>query len=75
MNEYRVDRANSLQVPCGANSIVYIGDSFEDARYVYNQTDPGKDAWNQPNATYGVLLSVWNPDTHDYRIKCSKGLY
>ncbi len=74
MNTYRVDRAMSLVTPCGMNSILYIGDSAYEAAKVYNYADPGKDAWNQPNAAYGVILSVWNPDANDYRIKRSKGL-
>lgn len=74
MNTYRVDRTNILIVPCGMNSICYIGDSWEEARKVYNYLDPGKDAWNQPNSTYGLTLSVWNPDRGDYVIKCSKGI-
>lgn len=75
MNKYRVDRANSLCVPCGMNSICYIGDSWDEARKVYTYLDTGKDAWNQPNPAYGVVLSVWNEVKNDYVIKCSKGLY
>lgn len=75
MNNYRVDRAMSLTVPCGMKSILYIGDSLNDALKVYTYADPGKDAWNQPNAAYGVILSVWNASANDYRVKRSKGLY
>ena len=75
MNKYRVDRVNSLRVPCGMNSIRYVGDSWGDARKVYDYLDTGKDAWNRPNPAYGVVLSVWNEVKNDYVIKCSKGLY
>jgi hypothetical protein len=75
MNKYRVDRADSLRTPAGMNSILYIGESFEEARKVYTYHEPGKDAWNQPNRAYGVLLSVWSANLNDYIVKCSKGLY
>lgn len=74
MNTVRVDVANTRRTPCGMNSIKYIGNSFEEARRVYNATDPGSDAWGQPNQTYGVILSVWHPERHEYVIKCVKGL-
>ena len=75
MNTYRVDRANSLQTPCGMNSLLYIGDSLDEAVKVYSYMDPGKDWWNVPNSAYGVILSVWNADANEYRVKRSKGLY
>jgi len=75
MNKYRVDRAMSLTVPCGMNSICYIGDSLDDAVTVFNYLDPHKDKWNQPNRAYGLLLSVWSDDSNDYIVKRSKGLY
>jgi len=75
MNKYRVDRADSLRTPCGMNSILYIGDSSDDAVQVYNHVDPGKDCWNQPNRAYGVILSVWSDGARDYIVKRSKGLY
>ena len=74
MNNYRVDRAMSATVPCGMNSILYIGDSWREARRVYAATAPGKDAWGQPNDAYGVLLSVWSDNLRWYDVKCSKGL-
>lgn len=75
MNKYRVDRSNTLSTPCGMNSLLYIGDNWDDARQVYNYVDTGKDAWNQPNDAYGVILSVWSDNLRDYIVKCSKGLY
>ena len=75
MNTYRVDRADSLHTPCGMNSILYIGDSPDDAAQVYTYADPGKDAWNQPNRAYGVIMSVWSASARAYIIKRSKGLY
>lgn len=73
MNTYRVDRADSLRVPCGMNSIRYIGDSWAQARAVFAQLDPGRDAWNQPNTAYGLLLSEWSDRAQDYVVKASKG--
>ena len=74
MNKYRVDRVNSKIVPCGMNSILYIGDSFKQALAVYNRSDIGLDWWNKPNITYGVILSIWDDANREYVIKCSKGL-
>ncbi len=64
----------SLTVPCGMNSILYIGDNWAEAREVYDAMAPGKDAWNNPNPAYGVLLSVWSDNLRDYVVNCSKGL-
>ena len=74
--KFRVDRADSTRVPCGMNSILYLGDSWSEARRVYAHTEPGRDMWNQPNERYGVILSVWAGQrlTGDYIVKCSKGL-
>ena len=70
----RVDRVNQRQVPCGMNSLRYLGNDFRKAYLVFKSLEVGLDTWNQPNATYGVILSVWNPDTNEYVIKCEKGL-
>jgi hypothetical protein len=75
MNTYRVDRADSLQSPCGMNSLLYIGDNIDEAVKVYTYHDPGKDSWNVPNSAYGIILSVWNAGANEYRVKRSKGLY
>lgn len=71
MNAYRVDRANSRRVPCGMNSLRYLGDNAKDAHKVFDQLESGFDSWNQPNLTYGVIFSVWNGE--DYVIKREKG--
>lgn len=73
MNTYRVDRNNAPVTPCGMNSILYIGDNYQQARKVYDAAQTGLDAWGQPNATYGVVLSVWNGESA-YVVKCMKGL-
>ncbi len=73
MNTYRVDRAISPVTPCGMNSIRYIGDSFKHAKQMFDFLQPGLDAWNQPNAAYGLILSVWSPERNDYIVKCRKG--
>lgn len=75
MNNYRVDRNDSeVRTPCGMNSLLYLGDSWDKARQIFNAADVGLDAWNQPNSRYGVTLSVWNDDKRDYIIKCMKGV-
>lgn len=74
MNTYRVDRAMSLRVPCGMNSVCYIGDDPKAAAKVFEYLEPGKDAWNQPNPAYGLILSVWSDNLRDYIVKRSKGL-
>jgi hypothetical protein len=73
-NKYRVDRTDSLRVPCGMNSIVYIGARKGQASEAFSRAVPGLDAWNKPNPAYGVVLSVWDEQKQDYIIKRSKGL-
>lgn len=73
-NKYRVDVVNSRIVPCGMNSIRYIGDNFTQAKQTFDNLPTGRDAWNQENATYGVILSVWNESNQTYIVKCEKGL-
>ena len=73
-NKYRVDVANSRIVPCGMNSIRYIGDNYTQAKQTFDALPIGRDAWNQENVTYGVILSVWDESKHDYIVKCEKGL-
>jgi len=73
-NTYRVDRNDSqVTTPCGMNSLLYIGDSWKKARTIFNQAEPHKDAWNRPNATYGVTLAVWSENKRDYVVKAIKG--
>lgn len=72
MSTYRVDRVNSRRVPCGMNSLRYLGDNAKEAHKVFDQLEPGLDSWNQPNLAYGVIFSVWNGE--DYVIKWEKGL-
>lgn len=73
-NNFRVDRVDTLRVPCGMNSIAYIGSSFTEAKKIYSELDVGLDAWNQPDSAYGVILSVWDWGDREYVIKCSKGV-
>jgi hypothetical protein len=69
---YRVDRANFEFVPCGMNSIQYLGSSFKEARKVFNSIPSGYDVWNKPNSTYGLILSIWNENTQYYVTNLSK---
>ena len=68
MNEYRVDRAQEGLTPVGMNSILYIGSSYYDACVVYKASVGGKDPWNEPNRSYGVMLSRWVEDKHQYTV-------
>ena len=70
----RVDRVKQRQVPCGMNSIRYLGNDFRKAKRIFDELHVGVDTWDQPNCNYGVILSVWNPVTNKYVIKCEKGL-
>lgn len=72
MNTYRVDRVNSRRVPCGMNSIRYIGDNAKETHEVFSRLKPGFDVWDRLNCTYGVIFSVWNGN--EYVIKRVKGL-
>ena len=71
MNRYRVDRNNRNTVPCGMNSIQYIGDNLAEAKRRFNLTLTGFDCWGKVNSTYGVILSEWNGT--DYKILDCKG--
>jgi hypothetical protein len=75
-NQYRVDRVSSrtVVVPCGINSILYMGNSWEEAKEAFAEAKPYFDTWDQPNILYGVILSVWDEDKNDYVIKLEKGL-
>lgn len=73
MNRYRVDRNNDGHVPCGMNSIIYLGDNLSEAKRRFQQTLTGFDCWGKVNSTYGVILSEWRDG--DYRIIETKGLH
>ena len=73
-NQYRVDVVNNRSVPCGMNSIRYIGNNWPKAKAYFYRTDMCRDAWGKPNASYGVILSVWSDEKRDYIIKMEKGL-
>lgn len=72
--QIRVDRVNQPCVPCGMNSILYLGGDFRAAKREYDRAEVGVDTWGQPNASYGVVLSVWDATKHNYVIKCRKGV-
>lgn len=70
MNSYRVDRAREvLSPPCGMNSILYVGDDYEEALRVFLESEGGKDAWGRRDPAYGVMLSMWSPNRNDYITK------
>lgn len=73
-NKYRVDRnacALGVSVPCGMNSLLYLGDNALEARKAFDVAEPGLDSWGRPNATFGVTMAVWNGE--NYIVKCKKG--
>lgn len=57
--QYRVDRTDGLAAPCGMNSIIYLGGSKRQATQVMLDAELKRDAWNQPNDKYGVVLFEW----------------
>jgi hypothetical protein len=59
-NKFRVDRARLPRVPCGMNAIVYVGDNFNSARKVFDNTQTKRDAWGKHNDAYGLVLSRWD---------------
>lgn len=71
---YRVDRADSLHVPCGTNSILYLGNRAADARTTFYAAPTGIDPWGKPDPTYGLLLSRWNGQTYIIEISRFPGL-
>lgn len=71
---YRVDRADSLHVPCGMNSILYLGNSAKDAQAAFYAAPTGLDPFNKPNSAYGLLLSRWNGQTYIIEISRFPGL-
>ena len=73
-NTYRVDRVDSLRVPCGMTSILYYGTSKSLAQKAFSKAQTGLDTWGKKNDEYGVVLSQWNKEDNDYNILLSKGL-
>ena len=74
MNNYRVDRNDSLIVPCGMNSILYIGDNRNKAISIFKRALIGLDTWCGENHGYGVLFSKWDDKKNDYIVLESKGI-
>jgi hypothetical protein len=74
MDEYRVDRVDSMHVPRGMNSLVYLGRNYHKALCIFDQTCTGFDAWGQPDETYGLVLSQYVFDKRGYQILKSKGV-
>lgn len=73
-NTFRVDVTDDKnRVPCGMNSIQYIGDSYRQAKNAFLSAETGKDAWNKSNDKYGVVLSQWDDDKRDYVVIEAKG--
>jgi hypothetical protein len=74
MNRFRVDRSDGLYVPCGMNSILYIGDSERLALRAFAQAQPGLNKSSQPNDSYGVVFSEWrgSHSVGEYVVRRSK---
>jgi hypothetical protein len=47
-------------------SIVLLTDNKREAKQVFEHTQPGRTAWNKPDAQYGVLLSEWSALSNSY---------
>jgi hypothetical protein len=74
MNTYRVDINDKFDnVPCGMNSIRYIGDEITKALKVFNVLETGNDAWNKKDSSYGVIISKWDKTKNDYVVLKHKG--
>jgi hypothetical protein len=67
-NRFRVDRMDRPYVCCGMNSIIYIGDSEQQARRIFQAAKLGLDWWSNPHPDYGVILSVWDEAKRMYRV-------
>jgi hypothetical protein len=74
MNKYRVDRSDGSRIPCGMNSLIYLGNNYRDALRAFKAAATGLDYWNQPRPEYGVILSQWNDAKLDYAIIAAKGI-
>lgn len=65
--DYRVDRTDNLKkTPIGMNSIIFIGNNLAAAKRAFNSAKTGINAWDKPDASYGVILSKWNSDKNSY---------
>jgi hypothetical protein len=75
MNTYRVDLNDKVnKVPCGMNSIRYVGDNIAAANKVFNTLKSGYDAWNKKDPSYGVTISKWDKEKRNYVVFNHKGL-
>lgn len=70
MNRYRVDLTNTHVTPCSQASLLYLGDSLQQAARAFQQAQA---EWVPANPQ-GVLLSVWNAARRCYEPMDSKGL-
>jgi hypothetical protein len=70
MNNYRVDLVNEDRVPCGMNSIRYLGDSLKQARkaLALASAPVGVDTWDKPDPAYYPVLSHWDSSKQQYVI-------
>ena len=66
MNNYRVDRNDSLNIPCGMNSILYIGENRNKAISMFKRASIGLDTWGGEDNGYGVLFSKWDDKKSAY---------
>lgn len=68
--KYRVDRMHKdeTRVPCGMNSLRFLGDREHKALECFADENTGIDTWGKSNGQYGLVLSEWNNDTRDYNI-------
>ena len=74
---FRVDRAQPNDpVPCGMNSLLYLGDSERAATRAFELAEPGFNTWSQPDARYGVTMSRWHGSysVGEYRVVKMKTL-
>lgn len=67
MNNYRVDKNEYDRVPCGMNSIAYVGDSLSAARRMLASLRWSSTHASGTQTTSGVL-SRWDENKRDYVI-------
>jgi len=73
MARFRVDRNKSrTKVPCGMNSIIYVGDQFNVAYAIFKESFPGIDEWGQVDKLYCVTLAEWSSFKKDYIVSYCK---